>query len=65
VIRWATVHGAELMGRGHELGRVAAGALADLLVVDGDPVADISVLRDGSRISAVMKDGSFLKDELL
>ncbi|HXQ60568.1 MAG TPA: amidohydrolase family protein [Acidimicrobiales bacterium] len=64
VIRWATVNGAELMGRGHELGRVAAGMLADLLVVDGDPVADISVLRDGSRIAAIMKDGSFVKDGL-
>ena len=44
VIRWGTVHGAELMGRGEELGTVAAGKLADLLVVNGDPVADISVL---------------------
>ena len=38
VIRWATKHGAELMGRGHELGTVAEGKLADLLVVDGDPL---------------------------
>ena len=39
VIRWATRNGAELMGRGHELGSVREGYLADLLVVDGDPLA--------------------------
>ena len=48
VIRWATKHGAELMGRGHELGTVAEGKLADLLVVDGDPVHDVTVLQDRS-----------------
>jgi imidazolonepropionase-like amidohydrolase len=65
VVRWATVHGAELMGRGHELGTVTAGKLADLLVVDGDPVADIAVLADRDRILAVMKDGRFVKDTLV
>jgi imidazolonepropionase-like amidohydrolase len=64
VIRWATVNGAELMGRGHDLGTVSAGKVADLLVVDGDPIADISVLADRSRIVAIMKDGRFVKDEL-
>jgi imidazolonepropionase-like amidohydrolase len=64
VIRWATVNGAALMGRGDDLGTVTAGKLADLLVVDGDPVSDISVLADSSRILAVMKDGRFVKDEL-
>ena len=64
VIRWATVNGAELMGRGQDLGTVSAGKLADLLVVDGDPIADISVLADRSRIVAIMKDGRFVKDEL-
>jgi len=60
VLRWATVHGAELMGRGHELGTVAPGKLADLLVVDGDPSADIGVLADPARLVAVMKDGRFM-----
>jgi imidazolonepropionase-like amidohydrolase len=63
VIRWATVNGAELMGRG-DLGTVATGKTADLLVVDGDPVADIAVLGDRDRIPAIMKGGRFLKDEL-
>ena len=64
VVRWATVHGAELMGRGDELGTVRPGKLADLVVVDGDPIADISVLADQGRILAVMKGGRFMKDEL-
>ena len=63
VIRWATSNGAELIGRGHELGVVREGYLADLLVVDGDPLADIGVLQDQSRILAVMKGGSVVKDD--
>jgi imidazolonepropionase-like amidohydrolase len=64
VIRWATKHGAELMGRGHELGTVTAGRRADLLVVDGDPLADVRVLQDRSRLLAVIQDGRMAKDEL-
>ena len=45
VLRWATRNGAELMDRGHELGKVKPGAIADLLIVDGDPIADIRVLQ--------------------
>jgi imidazolonepropionase-like amidohydrolase len=64
VIRWATRNGAELMGRGHELGGVAPGMLADLLVVDGDPATEITVLQDPSRIRAILTGGIFHKDLL-
>jgi len=64
VLRWGTRNGAALMGRGHELGAVKAGALADLVVVDGDPLADIRVLRQSERIVAVLKGGRFEKDLL-
>ncbi len=64
VIRWATRHGAELMGRGHELGTVSAGKLADLLVVNGDPVSDITVLQDRDKLLAIVKGGRFVKDSL-
>ena len=37
------------------------GFLADLLLVDGDPLANIAILRDPRRILAVMKDGVFAK----
>jgi imidazolonepropionase-like amidohydrolase len=64
VIRWATKHGAELIGRGHELGTVSAGKLADLLVVNGDPVGDITVLQDRDNLLAIVKGGRFVKDNL-
>ena len=57
----ATRWGGEIMGRGHELGQVKAGYLADLLLVDGDPLADLTVLEDASRLCAIMKDGAFHK----
>jgi imidazolonepropionase-like amidohydrolase len=49
------------MKRGHELGTIQDGYLADLLLVDGDPLANLSILRDPKRILAVMKDGEFAK----
>ena len=52
------------MGHGHELGWVREGYLADLLVVDGDPLGDIGVLQDQARLLAVMKGGTMVKDEL-
>ncbi len=57
VIRWATVHGADLLGRPDDLGVVEPGRLADLVVVDGDPLADITVLGEPANIKAVYKDG--------
>jgi imidazolonepropionase-like amidohydrolase len=57
-IKCATKTGAEIIGRGQELGTLEAGKLADVLVVDGDVVADISVLEDRSRILAVLQGGA-------
>jgi imidazolonepropionase-like amidohydrolase len=45
------------MGRDRELGTVEAGKLADLLIVDGDVLADIGLLEDRSRLLAVMQGG--------
>jgi imidazolonepropionase-like amidohydrolase len=64
VLRWATRNGAELMGRGHELGALRPGMLADLLIVDGDPLADIRVLQRRENIVAILKDGRFEKNLL-
>jgi imidazolonepropionase-like amidohydrolase len=52
------------MDRAHELGSVRAGYLADLLVVDGDPLSDIGVLQDSDRLVAVMKGGTLVVDGL-
>jgi imidazolonepropionase-like amidohydrolase len=57
VIRCATRTGAEIMGRGDEFGTVEPGKLADILVVDGDVLADVSVLEDRSRFIAVLQGG--------
>jgi imidazolonepropionase-like amidohydrolase len=53
----ATRDGGALMGLGDELGQVRPGYLADLLLVDGDPLADVAILEDRTRLIAIMKDG--------
>jgi imidazolonepropionase-like amidohydrolase len=55
--------GAELLGRAGELGVVAEGAVADLLVVDGDPLADAAVLADPARVTAVIQGGRAVAGE--
>jgi hypothetical protein len=47
-----------------DTGTVEAGKFADLLVVDGDPLADIAVLQDRSRLAMVMKDGKVMVNTL-
>ena len=49
------------MGRPGELGRIEKGQLADILLVDGDPLADIGILCDRDRLLAIMKGGVFHK----
>jgi imidazolonepropionase-like amidohydrolase len=56
-ITCATRTGAEIMGRGAEFGTVAPGKLADLLIVDGDVLANIALLEDRSRFLAVLQGG--------
>jgi imidazolonepropionase-like amidohydrolase len=57
----ATSLAGEVMGRPGELGLIRAGQLADMLLVDGDPLADIGILCDRDRLLAIMKDGKFHK----
>jgi imidazolonepropionase-like amidohydrolase len=54
---------AELLER-PELGTLEPGRVADVVVVDGDPLADIRVLGDAARIGLVMKDGVVHRDRL-
>ena len=62
IIRSATIVNAELLNRAGELGIVAPGARADLIAVDGDPLADISMLDgQGEHLTHIMKDGVFYK----
>ncbi|HEY3635627.1 MAG TPA: amidohydrolase family protein [Caldimonas sp.] len=55
----ATAWGGPMMKMGKEIGYVREGCYADLLLIDGDPLADITVLQDKSRILSVMKGGEF------
>jgi imidazolonepropionase-like amidohydrolase len=57
VISCATKTGAEIMGCGTEFGTLEVGKLADLLLVDGDVLADISLLEDRRNFLAVMQAG--------
>ena len=57
VLKSATRTGAEILGRAHELGTLEPGKLADVLVVEGDPIADIGLLRNRDRFIAVVQGG--------
>jgi imidazolonepropionase-like amidohydrolase len=48
---------AEVMGWGERLGTLEVGRLADLLLIDGDPLVDISLLQRREHISLVMRGG--------
>ncbi|MDO9489182.1 MAG: amidohydrolase family protein, partial [Sphingomonadaceae bacterium] len=63
VIRWATKFGGEMVA-GDELGTIAAGKLADFIVVDGDPVANIGLLGDASNFLAIAKGGTLYASRL-
>ncbi|WP_372088672.1 amidohydrolase family protein (plasmid) [Tistrella mobilis] len=58
----ATKHGGDLMMRGDELGQLKEGYLADLLMIDGNPIEDLRLLQDPDKILMVMKDGEIFKN---
>jgi imidazolonepropionase-like amidohydrolase len=60
-LRAATQYGGQVMDMGDELGQVREGYLADLVLVDGDPLDDIRILQDRDRLAAIMKDGRLHK----
>ena len=65
LLRQATSVNAALMMQEGKLGCIAPGAHADLLVVDGDPLKDISLLAaNGRNLRAIVRGGEIVKDEL-
>jgi len=62
VLSWATSNGAALAGRGADAGSVEVGKLADLVVVASDPVQDIGVLTDPSKILMTLLAGRVVRD---
>jgi imidazolonepropionase-like amidohydrolase len=65
IIHSATIVNAEILQRSGELGELTPGALADLIVVDGDPLVDVNLFQDeGRHLAAIMKGGRFYKNRL-
>jgi imidazolonepropionase-like amidohydrolase len=65
VLRWATINGAKASLDDRDYGSIAPGKIADLVVIDGDPVQDIGLLtRPEQHLKAVMLGGRFVKNEL-
>ncbi len=60
-LRTATTNAAELLGKEKELGAVAPGYFADLIAVEGDPLADINVILNN--VKWVMKAGAVVADK--
>lgn len=58
----ATRWGGEIMKQPNELGQIEEDFLADIILVDGDPLKDIRIFQDHDRITAIMKDGQFHKE---
>jgi imidazolonepropionase-like amidohydrolase len=62
ILHSATAVNAEILQTQGRLGVVKPGALADLLLVDGDPLRDLELLAaDGAHLRVIMKDGRFVK----
>jgi len=64
ILRSACSVNAELLRQSGSLGTIRPGAIADLLVVDGDPLKDISVLNGEDHLAVIMKDGRFHKRKI-
>lgn len=65
IIRSATLIGADVLRMPGKLGTLKAGAFADLIVVDGNPLKNLALLVDqGKHLSAIMKGGKFHKNRL-
>jgi imidazolonepropionase-like amidohydrolase len=60
----STASSAACLGMGDQVGTLAPGLYADLVVVEGDPLTDIQILQDPKRIKLVMKAGTPVRDHL-
>jgi imidazolonepropionase-like amidohydrolase len=54
--------GGQVMGMGNELGQIKEGFIADLLLIDGDPLEDLDLVVHKKNLHVIMKEGSLYKD---
>lgn len=64
ILRSATSTNAEILQMEGALGVIAPGAIADLLVVDGNPLEDLSILTRPGGMPLIMKDGAIIQNSL-
>jgi len=65
IIRQATTIGAKIVRQEGKIGTLKAGAYADLIVIDGDPLKNLGLFQEqGKHLSAIMKGGKFHKNRL-
>ncbi|MCU4181512.1 metal-dependent hydrolase family protein [Bosea sp. BH3] len=65
IIRSATTVGAQILRMEGKLGTLQAGAFADMILVDGDPLKDLGLFQDqGRHLAAIVKGGAFYKNTL-
>lgn len=65
IIRSATTVGAQILRMEGKLGTLRAGAFADMILVDGDPLKDLGLFQEqGRHLTAIMKGGAFYKNAL-
>jgi len=65
IIRAATTVGAQIVRQEGKLGTLKAGACADLLLIDGDPLKNLGLFQEqGKHLAAIMKAGKFHKNRL-
>ena len=65
ILHSATIVGSEVVRLKGKIGVVKPGAFADLLVVDGNPLKDLTLFQEqGKHLAAIMKDGAFVKNRL-
>ncbi len=62
-LQCGTKIGGQVMGLGNELGEIREGYIADLLLVDGDPLKDLDILVHERNLHVIMKDGLLYKDQ--
>ena len=63
-IQATTGWAAECVGLENEIGTITPGKLADLLVIAGDPLKDISILRNPEKMNLIMKNGDIFINKL-